>query len=306
MIRRACPRVDLLRSGDDRRNARQANDQAAEAEATIAVVVITHERLNLIRQCVENTLSRVSASTTEIVIWNNGSADGTRAYLDSLADSRIRVVHSSDNIGLDAFAEAVRLTSASHIIELDDDVTGAPPEWDRTLLEAYSRLPNIGYLVADVEEDDHDPVSLLRHRLRPHQYTEFELNGIRLLEGPSGGYCSMTHRELYEEAGGFPQHPDQAWYQEDAEYIVAIERHGYRPAVLADLRVHHTGGPYYGKLPQGKKEYWQEYWKTVRRKNAVKRFLMRVPFVSGLNSRFDWFGPVEWEPQDDLELPGHQ
>lgn len=285
-----------MRSGDDSRDARQENDQAAEGEATIAVVVITYERLNLIRQCVENTLSRVSASTTEIVIWNNGSADGTREYLDSLTDSRMRVVHSSDNIGLDAFAEAVRLTSASHIVELDDDVTGAPPEWDRALLEAYSRLPNIGYLVADLEEDDHDPVSLLRHRLRPHQYTAFELNGVRLLEGPSGGYCSITDRELYEEAGGFPQHPDQAWYQEDAEYILAIERLGYRSAVLADLRVHHTGGPYYGKMPEGKKQYWQEYWKTVHRRNAVKRLLVRVPFVSRLNSRFDWFGPVEWEP----------
>ena len=56
------------------------------------------------------------------------------------------------------------------------------------------------------------------------------------------------------------------------------------------------GGSYYGKMPQGKKQYWQDYWKTVRRRNAVKRFLVRVPFLSGLNSRFDWFGPVEWEP----------
>lgn len=28
----------------------------------------------------------------------------------------------------------------------------------------------------------------------------------------------------------------------------------------------------------------------------MKRFLVRVPFLSGLNSRFDWFGRVEWEP----------
>ena len=126
MIRRASPRGDLLPSGDDSRNAGRANDQATEAEATIAVVVITYERLNLIRQCVENTLSRVSASTTEIVIWNNGSADGTREYLDSLADSRIRVAHRSDNIGLNAFAEAVKLTTTSHIIELDDEYRGSP------------------------------------------------------------------------------------------------------------------------------------------------------------------------------------
>ena len=40
-------------------------------------------------------------------------------------------------------------------------------------------------------------------------------------------------------------------------------------------------------------------------RNAVKRFLVRVPFVSGLNSGFDWFGRVEWDPPGWATLARH-
>ena len=60
----------------------------------IAVVVLTHNRVHLLQQCVENVLLRTSAATREIVIWDNASTDGTADYLQSLVDPRIRVVAS--------------------------------------------------------------------------------------------------------------------------------------------------------------------------------------------------------------------
>jgi len=68
----------------------------------IAVVVLTHNRCELLRRCVEDVLLRTSEKTREIVIWDNGSQDGTREYLDLVTDARIRVVHSPDNVGMTA------------------------------------------------------------------------------------------------------------------------------------------------------------------------------------------------------------
>ena len=65
----------------------------------IAVVVLTNNRVHLLRKCVENVLARASDATREIVIWDNASTDGTREYLESLDDPRLRVVHSEKNIG---------------------------------------------------------------------------------------------------------------------------------------------------------------------------------------------------------------
>ncbi len=75
----------------------------------IAIVVLTHNRVHLLRKCVENVLLRTSNATREIVIWDNASPDGTAAYLESLDDPRIRVVISETNIGQNAYARAFRL-----------------------------------------------------------------------------------------------------------------------------------------------------------------------------------------------------
>ena len=48
----------------------------------IAIVVLTHNRVELLRKCVENVLLRTSGETREIVIWDNGSTDGTPSTSD--------------------------------------------------------------------------------------------------------------------------------------------------------------------------------------------------------------------------------
>lgn len=93
----------------------------------VSIVVLTHNRCHLLRQCVDNVLLRTSGRTGEIVIWNNASTDGTAAYLDTLIDSRIRVVHHPTNIGVNAYARLFPQTTGDYLIEVDDDVIDAPP-----------------------------------------------------------------------------------------------------------------------------------------------------------------------------------
>jgi GT2 family glycosyltransferase len=258
----------------------------------IAVVVITHNRVHLLRRCVEDVLDRASRATTEIVIWDNASTDGTGAYLDSLDDPRIRVVHHPENIGQNAYARAFPLTRAEYLVEVDDDVVDAPESWDAMLLEGYRRLPGVGFLAADLTDDVYDEASYARHHVRPHLYTPYEEAGVRLLDGPTGGACAITSRELYERVGGFRQQRG-AFFLEDEAYIRDIGRVGLRAAVLADLRVHHAGGSYYAAPAAARLAYWERYFRTQRRKETVKRLLLRVPFVRPLNDRFLWFTPPD-------------
>lgn len=256
---------------------------------SIGIVVLTHGRVHLLRQCVENVLSATSPATTEIVIWNNASTDGTRDYLDTVDDPRVTVVHHDANIGQNAYAPAFAMISADYLVELDDDVVGAPANWDTMLRDALRRLPTIGFLAADLEDDPHDVTSHYRYRVRPDEYTPFELNGVRLLNGPAGGTCAMTPADVYRRAGGFRQDPKWAFWQEEPAYIEDIRKFGYDQAVLADLRVHHTGGPHYCETPQEKAEFWSWYWKMRARRVALKRIIFRIPLFRRLNARFGWF-----------------
>ena len=88
----------------------------------ISIVLVTFNRLHLLRQVVEKTLRNASESTTEVIIWNNDSSDGTREFLDQAAHPSWKVVHHHENIGTNAFARAFRMASGDHLIELDDDV----------------------------------------------------------------------------------------------------------------------------------------------------------------------------------------
>jgi GT2 family glycosyltransferase len=261
----------------------------------ISLVVLTHNRVHLLQKCVENVLARTSPATREIVIWNNASTDPTAAYLATLTDPRIRVVDHPKNIGQNAYAEAFALTTQPYMVELDDDVTDAPERWDETLLEAFRALPKIGFLAANLVDDPNDVASYVLHHLRveadPDAYRHVVENGIRLRKGPTGGGCAITSRELHDRVGGFRQETGKVFWLEDHAYIDDIAKLGYEAAYLEDLRVHHTGGPYYAPPSPEKKRYWDAFERDVRRKMMVKRVLYRVPFVPQLNERRRWFEP---------------
>jgi GT2 family glycosyltransferase len=259
----------------------------------ISVVVLTHDRVHLLRKCVANVLARTSHATSEIVIWNNASTDGTDEYLASLADPRIRVVNHPKNIGQNAYAEAFALTTQPYMIELDDDVTDAPEHWDATLLDAFQRLPRVGFLAANLVDDPNDEASYVMHHYRSDAYTRVEENGVRLLKGPTGGGCTMTSRELHDRVGGFRQAKGHVFWLEDQAYVEDIGRLGYEAAFLEDLRVHHTGGPYYAPPSPEKAAYWDAFVRRRVRKIMVKRVLLRLPLVGRLNERLGWFEPPE-------------
>jgi GT2 family glycosyltransferase len=259
-----------------------------KADDGIATVVLTHNRVHLLEKCVTNVLLRSSELTREIVIWDNASTDGTAEYLQTLTDPRFRIVRSETNIGQNGYARAFRATTSPYLVELDDDVVDAPPKWDAMLLDAFRKLPNIGFLAADLEDDPHDVASNVRHRVRPHLYVPDEVNGVRLLRGPTGGGCAMTSRELCERVGGFRERKNEVFFLEDEAYIADIEKIGYEAAVLADLRVLHTGGPYYSVQSQEKLDYWRRWRRARARRDAVKAILFSLPFFRRLNERFGW------------------
>ena len=90
----------------------------------------------------------------------------------------------------------------------------------------------------------------------------------------------MTSRELNERVGGFREREGEVFWLEDAAYIEDIQKIGFGAAVLADLRVHHTGGSYYTTSSREKDEYWKRHWARRARRAAVKRMLVRVPFIA--------------------------
>jgi GT2 family glycosyltransferase len=151
----------------------------------------------------------------------------------------------------------------------------------------------MGYLSANLVDDPNDSASQYLKYLREQRsaYTRRELAGVAILEGPTGGSCTMTSRELYDRAGGFGQNAKSVYWREDARYVREIRRLGFRSAVLEDLRVWHAGSPYYSKTAPAKNAFHERQARVTARKNLVKRALLAVPVVAALNARRGWFEP---------------
>jgi GT2 family glycosyltransferase len=266
----------------------------------IAVVVVTHNRVHLLRRCVEDVLCRTSTMTRQVVIWDNASEDGTKEYLASLVDPRIRIVEHRSNIGTSAYAPAVALTSAPYIVELDDDVIEAPHHWDETLLNAFQKIPSIGILAADLKEDPNDSAYCYLQYLKETRnvFVRREVGGIRILEGPTPGGCAMTSREIYDQVGGFQQQKKLIFWHEDAAYVRQVRKLGYWTAILEELKVWHAGSPYYSKPSSAKLDFHKRRARINARKNLVKRMILRIPFATALNQRYAWF-----YPPDEYEAP---
>lgn len=264
------------------------------------MIVLTYDRAHLLKRCVNEVLLRTSPLTTEIVIWNNASGDETKSYLSTVEDGRITVVHNEENIGTNAYAPAVAMTSAPYIVEVDDDVVEAPHRWDEKMLRAFQKIPNIGYLTADLEEDPNDSAFRYLQYVKEERnvFTPKEIDGVRILEGPTGGGCAMTSREVYDRVGGFRQHKKLVFWHEAATYVNDVRKLGYRTAYLEDVKVWHAGSPYYSEPSAAKLAFHVHRSRVNARKDFVKRIILALPFASRLNARHRWF-----DPPDDYEPP---
>jgi GT2 family glycosyltransferase len=167
----------------------------------------------------------------------------------------------------------------------------APHGWDETLLDAFRRLPRMGYLSAALTYDPSDAASRWIRYLREQRnaYVEREEHGVRILEGPTGGACTITSREIYDVVGGFRERPRHVFFREDADYVRRLKRAGYRTAVLATLEISHAGGDAYSEQSPEKLRHQEREWAWIARKDRVKRMLLRVPGAARINERFSFF-----------------
>ena len=127
----------------------------------------------------------------------------------------MRVIHHPENVGLNAVALAVRLARGYYIVELDDDVVRFPDDWLAKMLHAFKKVPQIGYMAANVVQDEFTT----GEKDIPEAYTVVDYDGVVLEHGPTWGWCSMTSLEVLSRVGNFPRRRGRLNFTEDEDYV---------------------------------------------------------------------------------------
>ena len=114
-------------------------------EPLVTVLMSVYNDARYLPAAVESIL-RQSLDDFELLIIDDGSADGSAGYLARLSDPRVRVVRNERNLGLTrSLNRGLDLARGLFLARMDADDVAAPQRLERQV-ECLDRHPNVGVL----------------------------------------------------------------------------------------------------------------------------------------------------------------
>ncbi len=212
----------------------------------VSAVVVNYNRAEMLSGCIQSLLDQ-TRPPDEIVVLDNGSADGSADLVRERFGGRVRLIQLQYNAG---FArgnnQAVKQTTGEWLALINNDAR-AEPDWLERMIEAAGAGPRVGLVACRILRGDApgllDNVGV---RLWPdgisrgayHFEKDSEVRGPEVLI-PSGA-AMLVRRAAFDEAGGFD--PEFFAYSEDTDLGLKIRLLAYDTALADRARVIHTPG----------------------------------------------------------------
>lgn len=211
----------------------------------ISLVIVTHNRIDLLKQCLASLLPTLTKINYEIIIVDNASTDGTKEFLQDFAkDNRnVKVLTQKINTGNNGKSIGIVQTKGDFIIGIDDDVIFFPDEWIEKMINAYKTIPRMGYLAADVVQDE----TTTGAKYPEETYINEPFDDVTLQVGMTGGWCFMISRKIYNKVGKFLTYKNRVAFPEDGDYVNRIINKGLRYGILKGVKVYHATGEFHNK-----------------------------------------------------------
>ena len=198
----------------------------------VAAIVVTYNRLELLRQCVQAL--RNQSAACDILIVDNASTDGTAQWLASQQDLNRRSTGSNlggaggFNFGMRWAVEA----GYDYVWVMDDD-TLPQPDALRKLLEADEVLHgNYGWLSSVVLWTDGSECKMNRQRLKKSYYEYSPLLKYGLVQAEQATFVSLFLRSATILRFGLPIKEFFIW-GDDIEFTRRIAVRGALPSFTA-------------------------------------------------------------------------
>jgi GT2 family glycosyltransferase len=226
---------------------------------TVSVIIVTWNGLGLLKRFLPSVLA-TAYPNLEVIVADNGSTDGTVAWLASEHPNVILVRHPTNWLFARGNNQAVSSSSGQFLCFLNNDVE-VSPDWLNPLIQ---------------EMDDPSVVAVQPKLLQLDDRSRFEYAGasggfldaygypftrgrlFSTLEADSGQYddtCDIfwatgaafcVRRDAFQTTGGFDE--SFGMHMEEIDLCWRLQRLGGRIRVVPKSTVYHLGG---ASLPQG-------------------------------------------------------
>lgn len=186
----------------------------------IVAVVVTHNRRELLKQCVERLL--IQTASCDVLVVDNASSDGTEEYLKNLKkEKKLRVIRSPRNLGgAGGFNLGIRKAveyGYEYIWMMDDDTLPRPDTLGK-LLDADEDLQGrYGFLSSAVLWTDGKGCRMNRQKVRKDFYEDAGLLNRGLIPVEQATFVSLFMRASIVKKAGLPVKEFFIW-GDDLEY----------------------------------------------------------------------------------------
>ncbi|MFA5775506.1 MAG: glycosyltransferase family 2 protein [Ilumatobacteraceae bacterium] len=191
----------------------------------ISVVIPTRNRESWLKKCLAAMLAQNITAPFEIIVVNDGSTDGTREFLDSLRDERVRVVHHDARRGKSAARNSGIRTAHGEIIAFTDDDMAVDKSWLTELARMFSTDNVVGVFGATHYVGD----------AKKHYFPERVVANPHA-RFPMGGNIAYR-RQVFDRVGFFDSHFD-SFANEDTEFALRALRVGHLVANSNAIATH--------------------------------------------------------------------
>ena len=221
----------------------------------VSFVIPLFNNLALTRACVESLQATLPARLAhEIILVDDGSTDGTRAWLATLT-TPFRVVRNDRNLGYAAANNRAAVLATGRYLALVNNDLVFLPGWLERLLAAHRSLGARAGLVGNIQLDfrtgvvDHTGIIINRagkpeHDRTPPTRLARVFQPVRRVPAVTGA-CVVLERALWEKLGGF----DEAFVNggEDIDLCFRARATGRINAVALRSVVRHHISPSVGR-----------------------------------------------------------
>ncbi|MEK6282013.1 MAG: glycosyltransferase [Acidobacteriota bacterium] len=263
-------------------------EELSSATARASIVIVTYNNLELNKLCLESVLGNTHYLNYEVIVVDNASTDGTRAYLRYMAAQhpQIQVILNQNNEGFArANNQGIGRSTGDYLVLLNND-TIVPSGWLSRLLR-HLENPSIGMVgpvtnfvgneakIAVPYQDWTDMERFAQEHMWANDGKVAEIYMLAM-------FCVAFRRETYELIGPLDEQFGIGMFEDD-DYSLRMKKANLRLICAADVFVHHFGqaafkklierGEYDDLFNQNRRRY-ETKWKTqwIPHENAPLRF----------------------------------
>jgi GT2 family glycosyltransferase len=224
----------------------------------IAVIILTYNQRDRTIKCL-NSLDSASISDFDILLWDNGSSDGTADAVKE-AFPEVLVHANPSNLGVasgrNAAARlAIKSINPTHLLFLDNDMLVEQGFVD-SLAAPFAAETRVGQTQAKLRfmhdrerlnDGGGAQVNFMLWRITPVGFGEIDRGQYDTVkECVSCGGAMMVRTDIFQQLGGFDPEFDP-FGPEDLDFSLRLQKAGYHALYVPKAVAYHTVSHTYGK-----------------------------------------------------------